>query len=70
MARSYQFYKTSLLPLLVVDGWHSLNILGNADGADLMDPARAAGKLSNKTNLLQVAGLLKLERECEEKIKQ
>lgn len=37
---------------LRVDGWYSLNILGNADGANLMDPARAAGKLSNKTNLL------------------
>ncbi len=37
---------------LMVDGWYSLNILGNADGANLMDPARAAGKLSNKTNLL------------------
>jgi myo-inositol-1-phosphate synthase len=37
---------------LVVDGWYSLNILGNADGANLMDPGRAAGKLHNKTNLL------------------
>jgi len=37
---------------LLVDGWYSLNILGNADGANLMDPARAAGKLSNKTNML------------------
>ena len=37
---------------LSVDGWYSLNILGNADGANLMDPARAAEKLSNKTNLL------------------
>lgn len=37
---------------LVVDGWYSLNILGNADGANLMDPDRAAGKLSNKTSLL------------------
>ncbi len=37
---------------LIVDGWYSLNILGNADGANLMDPARASGKLSNKTNLL------------------
>jgi myo-inositol-1-phosphate synthase len=37
---------------LLVDGWYSLNILGNADGANLMDPDRAAGKLSNKTNLL------------------
>jgi myo-inositol-1-phosphate synthase len=37
---------------LLVDGWYSLNILGNADGANLMDPARAAGKLHNKTSLL------------------
>jgi myo-inositol-1-phosphate synthase len=37
---------------LLVDGWYSLNILGNADGANLMDPSRAAGKLRNKTNLL------------------
>jgi myo-inositol-1-phosphate synthase len=37
---------------LLVDGWYSLNILGNADGANLMDPARAAGKLHNKTKLL------------------
>jgi myo-inositol-1-phosphate synthase len=37
---------------LLVDGWYSLNILGNADGANLMDPERAAGKLKNKTDLL------------------
>ncbi len=37
---------------LRVDGWYSLNILGNADGANLMDPCRAAGKYSNKTQLL------------------
>lgn len=37
---------------LVVDGWYSLNILGNADGANLMDPQRAAGKLRHKTQLL------------------
>ncbi len=37
---------------LQVNGWYSLNILGNADGANLMDPQRAAGKLHNKTNLL------------------
>ncbi|HSM73130.1 MAG TPA: inositol-3-phosphate synthase [Desulfobacterales bacterium] len=37
---------------LRVDGWYSLNILGNADGANLMDPCRAAGKYSNKTLLL------------------
>ncbi len=37
---------------LYVDGWYSLNILGNADGMNLMDPDRACGKLNNKTNLL------------------
>jgi len=37
---------------LQVDGWYSLNILGNADGRNLMDPERAAGKLANKTHLL------------------
>jgi myo-inositol-1-phosphate synthase len=37
---------------LFVDGWYSLNILGNADGANLMNPEKAAGKLENKTNLL------------------
>lgn len=37
---------------LHVDGWYSLNILGNADGKNLMDPERAAGKLANKTHLL------------------
>jgi myo-inositol-1-phosphate synthase len=37
---------------LYVDGWYSLNILGNADGLNLMDPDRACGKLSNKTHLL------------------
>ena len=35
-----------------VDGWYSLNILGNTDGKNLMDPNRAAGKLTNKTDLL------------------
>ncbi|GAG28240.1 unnamed protein product, partial [marine sediment metagenome] len=35
-----------------VDGWYSLNILGNADGKNLMDPDRAAGKVANKTDLL------------------
>ena len=35
-----------------VDGWYSLNILGNADGKNLMDPKRAAGKVANKTDLL------------------
>lgn len=37
---------------LNVDGWYSLNILGNEDGKNLMDPERACGKLQNKTNLL------------------
>uniref|UniRef100_UPI0006CFCBE6 inositol-3-phosphate synthase n=1 Tax=Desulfosarcina cetonica TaxID=90730 RepID=UPI0006CFCBE6 len=37
---------------LYVDGWYSLNILGNADGLNLMDPERACGKLNNKTRLL------------------
>ncbi len=37
---------------LYVDGWYSLNILGNADGLNLMDPEHACGKLNNKTNLL------------------
>jgi myo-inositol-1-phosphate synthase len=37
---------------LVVDGWYSLNILGNLDGKNLMDPRRAASKLSNKTDIL------------------
>lgn len=37
---------------LLVDGWYSLNILGNADGKNLMDPDCAAGKLANKTDLL------------------
>jgi len=37
---------------LFVDGWYSLNILGNQDGKNLMNPKRAAGKLSNKTEIL------------------
>jgi myo-inositol-1-phosphate synthase len=37
---------------LAVDGWYSTNILGNADGRNLMDPARCSGKLANKTHLL------------------
>lgn len=37
---------------LKIDGWYSLNILGNADGKNLMDPDNACGKLQNKTNLL------------------
>ncbi|MBW2406438.1 MAG: inositol-3-phosphate synthase [Deltaproteobacteria bacterium] len=37
---------------LYVDGWYSLNILGNADGKNLMDPDRAVDKVANKTDLL------------------
>jgi myo-inositol-1-phosphate synthase len=37
---------------LKVEGWYSLNILGNADGKNLMDPNRAACKLDNKTKVL------------------
>jgi len=37
---------------LIVDGWYSLNILGNQDGKNLMDPYKAASKLSNKTDIL------------------
>jgi myo-inositol-1-phosphate synthase len=37
---------------LTVEGWYSLNILGNADGKNLMAPERAAGKVANKTDLL------------------
>jgi myo-inositol-1-phosphate synthase len=36
----------------MVDGWYSLNILGNADGQNLMDPEHASGKVANKTELL------------------
>ena len=38
---------------LFVNGWYSLNILGNADGENLMDPAHAACKLENKTDVLE-----------------
>lgn len=37
---------------LFIDGWYSLNILGNADGANLMEPGHGDGKLKNKTELL------------------
>ena len=37
---------------LYVDGWYSLNILGNADGKNLMEPGKAEGKLINKTEIL------------------
>ncbi|CAB5088536.1 Inositol-1-phosphate synthase (EC [Olavius algarvensis associated proteobacterium Delta 3] len=40
---------------LYVDGWYSMNILGNEDGRNLMDPDRARRKLANKTNLLDQA---------------
>jgi myo-inositol-1-phosphate synthase len=38
---------------LLVDGWYSLNILGNEDGRNLADPDKASGKISNKTELLE-----------------
>jgi myo-inositol-1-phosphate synthase len=38
---------------LTIQGWYSLNILGNEDGRNLMDPDRAAGKVANKTGLLE-----------------
>jgi len=38
---------------LKVDGWYSLNILGNEDGRNLADPHRARGKLANKTEVLK-----------------
>lgn len=38
---------------LLVKGWYSLNILGNSDGANLMQPENAACKLSNKTDVLE-----------------
>ena len=40
---------------LYVDGWYSMNILGNEDGRNLMDPDRARCKLDNKTKLLDEA---------------
>ncbi|MGQ9859396.1 MAG: inositol-3-phosphate synthase [Thermodesulfobacteriota bacterium] len=38
---------------LKVEGWYSLNILGNRDGRNLADPSRAEGKLVNKTQVLE-----------------
>jgi myo-inositol-1-phosphate synthase len=38
---------------LRVNGWYSLNILGNEDGKNLADPRKAAGKLANKTEVLE-----------------
>lgn len=37
---------------LFIDGWYSLNILGNADGENLVEPGKAEGKLANKIELL------------------
>ena len=37
---------------LYVEGWYSLNILGNQDGRNLSDPLKAKEKISNKTKLL------------------
>ena len=37
---------------LKVDGWYSLNILGNEDGRNLTDPNKAKEKLANKTEVL------------------
>jgi myo-inositol-1-phosphate synthase len=38
---------------LLINGWYSANILGNADGENLMDPDHAACKLNNKTDVLE-----------------
>lgn len=38
---------------LQINGWYSVNILGNADGETLMDAGHAAGKLDNKTDVLE-----------------
>ncbi len=38
---------------LLINGWYSANILGNADGENLMDPNHAACKLNNKTDVLE-----------------
>ena len=37
---------------LYIDGWYSLNLLGNKDGENLMDPGKAASKVAHKTELL------------------
>jgi len=37
---------------LFVDGWYSLNLLGNADGSNLMDPQKAEEKVTNKIEVL------------------
>ena len=42
---------------LYVDGWYSLNILGNSDGYNLSNPKNAETKIKNKTGLLnQILG--------------
>jgi len=51
------YLKVVLAPALkarsfYVDGWYSLNLLGNTDGKNLMNPERASNKLANKTELL------------------
>jgi len=38
---------------LYVDGWYSLNILGNMDGKNLSDPTRSASKIKNKSKVLE-----------------
>jgi myo-inositol-1-phosphate synthase len=38
---------------LRVNGWYSLNILGNNDGENLADPDKASEKVANKTKLLE-----------------
>ncbi|MBN1549025.1 MAG: inositol-3-phosphate synthase [Syntrophaceae bacterium] len=37
---------------LMLDGWYSVNILGNEDGRNLANPSKASGKLANKTDFL------------------
>lgn len=61
MARSYQFNKTSLL-LLVAGAKGAV--------ASTLAVALAAMQSDAASVLPSLAGLLKLERECEEKIKQ
>ncbi len=48
-----------------VNGWYSLNLLGNADGKNLMIPENASGKLANKTAVLDA--VLGLPREGEDR---
>lgn len=51
------YFKTAIASALkarhlLVEGWYSLNILGNQDGQNLATPSKAKGKISNKTKLL------------------